>query len=390
MPVFGFLSERLRGWALSKCLLEFELDRGGKFGYMSISRWYCLVVLSLLVPLVTATGIAAQPAPEPTRQDIAVRDQLIADQENLLNTYRCLFAVDVDAVPGGCPNPDTIVAGPAPANPAQSDLDVRDELIQSQETLLNVYRCQHDIDTQLVPGGCATRPAPQPTSHPTGQFTAITAGDFHSCGIRADNTAVCWGANEYGQADAPAGQFTAITASGFHSCGIRADHTAVCWGRNSDRVADAPAGQFTAITASGAHSCGIKADHTAICWGYNEYGQADAPAGQFTAITAGGAHSCGIKPDHTAVCWGYNEYGQADAPAGPFAAITAGDRHSCGIRADHTAVCWGRNLEGGAVAPAGQFTAITAGYLHSCGIRADHTAVCWGANYDGQADAPAG
>ena len=90
-----------------------------------------------------------------TQSDVEVRDQLIANQENLLNTYRCLFGVDTDVVPGGCPTPDVIVPGPAPGNPSQNDIDVRDGLIQNQEALLNVYRCQFDVDTQLVPGGCA-------------------------------------------------------------------------------------------------------------------------------------------------------------------------------------------------------------------------------------------
>ena len=72
-----------------------------------------------------------------------------------MNTYRCLFGVDIDVVPGGCEDPDTVVAGAAPQSPTQSDLKVRDGLIQSQEVLLNVYRCQYNIDTQLVPGGCA-------------------------------------------------------------------------------------------------------------------------------------------------------------------------------------------------------------------------------------------
>ena len=38
----------------------------------------------------------------PTGADVAVRDQLIVSQEALLNTYRCLFNVDTQIVPGGC------------------------------------------------------------------------------------------------------------------------------------------------------------------------------------------------------------------------------------------------------------------------------------------------
>ena len=86
--------------------------------------------------------------------DVEARDRLIADQENLLNTYRCLFGVDSDVVPGGCPDPDEVSPGIAPETPTQNDIDVRDVLIQNQEALLNVYRCRFDVDTEIVPGGC--------------------------------------------------------------------------------------------------------------------------------------------------------------------------------------------------------------------------------------------
>ncbi|MCY4195257.1 MAG: SRPBCC domain-containing protein [bacterium] len=92
-----------------------------------------------------------------TPGDVELRDQLIADQENLLNAYRCLFTVDTDEVSGGCESPDVIAADPAPANPTQQDIDDRDERIQGHETLLNSYRCRFAVDTQLVPGGCLDR-----------------------------------------------------------------------------------------------------------------------------------------------------------------------------------------------------------------------------------------
>src|SRR4051794_19723623 len=55
---------------------------------------------------------------------------------------------------------------------------------------------------------------------------SIPAGEVHSCGIKPDGTATCWGDNSFGQAGAPAGAFTAIAAGWFHSCGIKTDGTA--------------------------------------------------------------------------------------------------------------------------------------------------------------------
>lgn len=108
-----------------------------------------LAALAALVAVLFSPVASAQ-----TQSDIEVKDQLIAKQENLLNTYRCLYRIDVDVVPGGCPNPDAIASGSAPENPAQQDIDVRDGLIQSQEALLNVYRCYFDVESLLLPSGC--------------------------------------------------------------------------------------------------------------------------------------------------------------------------------------------------------------------------------------------
>ncbi|MDE0605304.1 MAG: hypothetical protein OXI18_12955 [bacterium] len=112
--------------------------------------------------MVAAFVVAVAPgASAQTVGDVEARDQLIANQENLLNTYRCLFGVDTQVVPGGCPNPDTVTPGVSPANPTPQDIEVRDGLIQNQEALLNVYRCRFDVDTQIVPGGCIDgAPAP--------------------------------------------------------------------------------------------------------------------------------------------------------------------------------------------------------------------------------------
>ena len=134
---------------------------------------------------------------------------MIANQENLLNTYRCLFGVDTNVVPGGCDDPDMIVPGATPQNPTQQDLDVRDGLIESQEALLNVYRCRFNVDTQLVPGSCIEgRPAPPvPAVRPV-----ITAGREHSCAILHDRSIVCWGDNEFGKVEVPSGEYTEVSA----------------------------------------------------------------------------------------------------------------------------------------------------------------------------------
>jgi len=122
------------------------------------SNHFCIgVVLALVVAaiVVIAGPIAASAQ---TVADVAARDQLIANQEALLNTYRCRFDIDTQIVPGGCSDgaPAQPAAGPSPfaGTPNNADIAARDILIWTQETLLNTYRCRFDIDTQIVPGGC--------------------------------------------------------------------------------------------------------------------------------------------------------------------------------------------------------------------------------------------
>ena len=99
-----------------------------------------------------------------SRADVELRDQLIANQESLLNVYRCMFSIDTQIVTGGCadgrPHMGPIEATPFQGTPSQGELDARDALITAQESLLNVYRCMFSIDTQIVPFGCVDgRPA---------------------------------------------------------------------------------------------------------------------------------------------------------------------------------------------------------------------------------------
>ena len=39
---------------------------------------------------------------------------------------------------------------------------------------------------------------------------AVTTDMEHSCGLRRDNTIICWGANDAGQSDPPEGSFHAV------------------------------------------------------------------------------------------------------------------------------------------------------------------------------------
>lgn len=192
------------------------------------------------------------------------------------------------------------------------------------------------------------------------RYTAIAAGDNHTCALVTDGSVRCWGLNTGGSLGrkTPAQSFApvsvrflddaiAIAAGGNHNCAIRSNRTAVCWGPsdiNPDQQNEIPTSvdevrngvhrvltDVIAISTSGDHSCVVLEGGRVRCWGRNTYGQigdgttedrrypvpvmiADS-SGNLTELTgarrvaAGVRHTCAIVEDGL-YCWGYNGEGQ--------------------------------------------------------------------------------
>ena len=178
---------------------------------------------------------------------------------------------------------------------------------------------------------------------------------------------------------------TARLATGFHhTCLVRPDGSAWCWGWNLlgqlgdgsyvDREAPARVGTGTdwvSVAGGAHHTCGLRSDRSVWCWGSNYYGQLGDGSGQSSStpvqvpgdwlgVDVGAYHSCALSEDGTAWCWGQNTSGQL------------GD----GTKTDRNAPV--------PVGSAGDWTQLTAGYGHTCGVRTDGSAWCWGANESGQ------
>ncbi len=230
------------------------------------------------------------------------------------------------------------------------------------------------------------------TGAPGGEFAAISSGYRHSCGLRPTGTVECWGDDQFGPFLAPAGQFAAVSAGASYSCGLRPAGTIECWGHQdgkgnpipaNDVRLRAPPGQFVSLSAATDYVCGLRTDSTVSCWGreWVRDRTLNAPSSHFTAVSTGLEHACGLQVDGTLECWGVTgpRWGKSDPPGGQFTAIALGSQHSCALRANGTVECWGKNNHGQADPPSDRFTEITAGGNTSCGFRADKTAVCWGA-----------
>ena len=205
-------------------------------------------------------------------------------------------------------------------------------------------------------------------------YIAVSSGLFHTCALRWDRTAVCWGAGgaetaaedsvyDVGQASPPDGErFMSISSGAFHTCGLRDDGTAVCWGTKAgDEIpehgrvgfgqVDVPKDETFVMVSSGAgHTCGLRADGTVACWGLNDEGQATPPDDErLTSIASGGLVTCGLRLEGTAVCWGLQPYSRGwEGVEGPpkevvFSSIEAArstdPRESLGLRRNNERFC---------------------------------------------------
>jgi alpha-tubulin suppressor-like RCC1 family protein len=232
----------------------------------------------------------------------------------------------------------------------------------------------------------------------TNKNTSVSAGGYHTCGLKEDGTLQCWGVNGYGQTTVPSPNtnWAQVNAGGYHTCGLKADGTLRCWGRNDfgQSTIPAPNTSWVQVATGEYHTCGLKVDGTLQCWGRSNYGQTSVPApnANWMQVSTGVYHTCGLKTDGTLQCWGNNPYGQTVVPSpnANWAQVSAGYGHTCGLRTDGVLQCWGYNSDSQnwVPSPNANWAQVRAGYYHTCGLKTDGTVQCWGGNNDGQATIP--
>jgi alpha-tubulin suppressor-like RCC1 family protein len=180
----------------------------------------------------------------------------------------------------------------------------------------------------------------------------ISAGKYHSLAITSDGLIASWGDNRYGQLgndttdnlSSPfivVGEFVdwcQISAGDYHTLGLRCNGTIWSWGFNSsgqlgDNTANnssspvSVVGEFidwSQISTGNNHSLGLRTNGTLWSWGCNNTGQLGdgtvtlrsspvSVVGGFTdwcQISGGKSHSLGLKTDGTLWSWGCNNIGQ--------------------------------------------------------------------------------
>jgi len=232
-----------------------------------------------------------------------------------------------------------------------------------------------------------------------------------------------------------------VSAGGFHSLGLRSNGTAWAWGYagfgrlgdNTSTSKSSPvlvAGGFTdwcQVSAGRDHSLGLRSNGTVWAWGPNTSGQlSDATTtprsspvsvvGGFTdwcQVSAGANFSLGVRTNGTAWGWGANAYfggtgdGTTENRSSPVSVIggftdwcfvAAIHRHALAIRTNGTMWAWGANSSGqlgsglsgtqlSPVSVVGGFTdwcQAGGGGFHSLGVRSNGSLWAWGNNGSGR------
>jgi alpha-tubulin suppressor-like RCC1 family protein len=183
------------------------------------------------------------------------------------------------------------------------------------------------------------------TSSPSGiTILDVAAGQDHSCAVQTDNSPICWGNNDFGQATPTPGSYSAVGSGDGFSCGRLTTGEISCWGN----IAAPPTGTFDQLSVGGRHACALRAaDLTVECWGVDEFGETSPPAAQLIAVSAGVGLSCGILADDESItCWGgtgirpraSDDLSGLREPG--FQVVATGEGHVCGLSAGRI-ICWG-------------------------------------------------
>jgi hypothetical protein len=245
---------------------------------------------------------------------------------------------------------------------------------------------------QLGIGSHAESHSPVHVMNDVGTFAI---GQSHSCAVKTDGSAWCWGSNAFGQLGAGPGvqhQILPQTVTRLlgnvarvvsspvstHTCAIKSDGTAWCWGRNAhgqigdgtrtDRltpmqVSHDELGQafdeVTDMCTSRSSTCARKSDGSLWCWGAGQRSLPRHLAGDVApgGLACGEQHTCYVDTDARVWCFGANAHGQLGVDTGGVAVVApqqvpgvdavsfvnAGRTHSCATRVDGVLVCWGRD-----------------------------------------------
>jgi|GEM_PF-822033 len=227
-----------------------------------------------------------------------------------------------------------------------------------------------------------------------GDWTSIVqlvAGERHTIGLRADGTVIAAGGNDEGECDV--GDWTDIVqvdCGRYHTVGLRSDGTLVATGRNTSGQCDVDGWTGIVRVAAGFyHTLGLRADGTVAAVGNTVDGRLEV--GDWTDIVqvgAGGHHTLGLESDGTVLAVGRDNYGEtAVGHWTDIVQVAGGCQASVGLRSDGTVVHSGWCDRGQCqVGGWSDIIQVDAGILHTVGLKGNGTVVAVGRNASGQCD----
>jgi alpha-tubulin suppressor-like RCC1 family protein len=312
---------------------------------------------------------------------------------------------------------------------------------------------------ELGTGSTAEEHLPQQILRPTAAWASVSVGWGFACATRKDGALWCWGSNTDGQLGTGSRTnvtrphqvttpgvtgWASVSAGENHTCAVRADATLWCWGANfhgqlgtgsttgndvPQQVTSPAADGWASVSAGGQDTCALRSDGTLWCWGASINGalglgtttdqnlpqQVTAPATTgWASVSVGGGHTCAIRADATLWCWGSNFQGQvgigsdgnhqllpqevASPAADGWTSVAAGLYYTCATRT-HALFCWGLNSSGElgigsntqqdrpqrVTVPASTgWTVLATGARSTCATHTGHALFCWGWNNHGQ------
>jgi alpha-tubulin suppressor-like RCC1 family protein len=275
-------------------------------------------------------------------------------------------------------------------------------------------------------------------------LTTVSVGATHTCGLRSDGTAWCWGdgsTGALGRGDTlsvsrpkpVAGGliFSQVSAGDHLTCGLTPTGVAYCWGLNGLMQTGTAGGSpcanpfgsaavcvlapalvqggpvFATIVAGSTTACALTSNGAGYCWG------AGGILGDSTTQTSGtpvavvGGHvfrelgkpnetgTCGRDVGGAIYCWGLAPVPLLTASGIDTMTVdtmTGSAGTYCGLRAGDL-FCWGWivtddvSAGGSGVHPmlqGTQFVRIAATFDHMCGVTVAGGTLCWGRNTNGE------
>ncbi len=224
---------------------------------------------------------------------------------------------------------------------------------------------------------------------PDMEFEQVVGGHSHLCGIGTDGEAICWGRNDYGQADVPGGlEIDSFVLGYVNTCVMDSSGRPTCWGSDETGINEAPEGPFEMLAVAKSFACGWSSGGGWSCWGAfidperlitGNIHALGVPYEDPISLVGGAENICMLNADGIVSCWG-NELNGVNHPIARdgWSDLSVGTNQGCVLRSG-APVCWGEPVDSYWRAfPSGEWVSYVAGGRADCGIRDDGEVVCWG------------